>query len=77
MAAMKIKTRVLPGRRIEVETPELKEGDLVDVVVSSSEQRREGGLLDFLKSLPEGPRSASTWDEIEGQLAKDRENWRD
>lgn len=31
---LNLKTRVLPGKRIEITAPELKEGDLVDVQVT-------------------------------------------
>ena len=37
MNAVQIQTRVLPGKRVEVETPELAEGELVNVQVTPAE----------------------------------------
>ena len=34
-STVKVKTRVLPRRRVEVETPELSEGELVEVSVAT------------------------------------------
>jgi len=70
-------TTVLPGNRIELSTPDLPEGQSVEVVLrfESSDEKARGGILEFLDSLPPGPRSARTWDELEASLQTEREAW--
>ena len=69
--------RVKSGHRVEVVAPEFVEGDEVEVVVSP---RTTGSLatpsvLEFVDSLPEGPRAFATWDEYEQHLRQERESW--
>ena len=58
---IRLKTKVLPGHRIEVVAPELEEGQdielsvLPDVEVSSSEHEERVSLLDFVKTVTPGP----------------------
>ncbi len=72
-----IVTKVLPGNRVEVTNPELKEGDEVEVVIKSAspDASAEMTLMQFLDSLPEGPRSAATWEEVERQFREERDSW--
>ena len=39
-AALHIKTRVLPGHKIEIASPDLPEGELVEVTVTAAERPR-------------------------------------
>jgi len=75
--ALRITTQVLPGKRIEVSDPELEEGASVEVVViarpTQTGQRRS--LVEFLNSLPPGPRSAESWEEKERQFQEERDAW--
>lgn len=80
--ALKVTTHVLPGHRLEIIAPELTEGRAVEVFVVMPEPDRLAvpetarmSLLEFLDSLPPGPRSASTWEEIERNLQEDRDSW--
>ncbi len=79
--ALRVTTRVLPGRRVEIITPELDEGETVSVVVTPMPAQSKGSatkplsLMEFLDSLPPGPRSAPTWEEIERNLQEDRNSW--
>lgn len=72
-----VTTRVLPGGRVEVVAPQLREGEEVEVTIALPEQRAPGdpGLLEFLNSLPSGPRSAATWEEVERQFREERDAW--
>jgi hypothetical protein len=36
---------------------------------------RPAGVLDYLDSLPAGPRSAPTWDEVERAFQSERDSW--
>ena len=62
-----VKTTVLSGNRIEISSPDLREGDriAVFVVLPEAEIPRKGSILEFLDSLPEGPRTFDTWEELE------------
>jgi hypothetical protein len=75
--ALYIKARVQSGNKIEINAPELQEGQEVDIFLiprpSAAPARRS--VLDFLDSLPPGPRSAPTWDEIERQFHEERAAW--
>lgn len=76
-AALRITTQVLPGHRIEITSPELNVGEQVDVVVVTerpSGNRRES-ILDLIDSLPAGPRSCPTWEEVERQFQQERDAW--
>ena len=75
--ALHTTARVQFGNKIEITAPELKEGQDVDVFLiprpSATHPRRS--VLEFLDSLPPGPRSAPTWDEIERQFQEERDAW--
>ena len=75
--ALHTTARVQSGNKIEITAPELKEGQDVDVFLiprpSAAQPRRS--VLEFLDSLPTGPRSAATWDEIERQFQQERDGW--
>ena len=80
--ALKVTTHVLPGRRVEIASPELIEGEAVEVTVIrpeamplSTPPQERVSLLEFIDSLPPGPRSAPTWEEIERNLQEDRDSW--
>lgn len=80
---VKLHTTVLPGHRIEVASPELPEGAEVELTVTVSRNGAGSNarptdyvsVLDFLDSLPVGPRSAKTWEEIDGSLQHERSSW--
>jgi len=70
-------TTVLPGNRVEVSAPQLPEGAKVEVTVALAEQptQERVSLVDFLKTLPPGPRAFKTWEEYEEFLRKEKESW--
>ena len=81
-AALRVTTQVLPGHRLEIVDPELKDGEDVEVFVVMPNTPKfapktmgASTLLEFLDSLPPGPRSAPTWEEIEHNLEEDRNSW--
>jgi hypothetical protein len=78
MTELHLLTKVLPGNRIEVTNPQLNEGDQVEVIVKvapKAQVNQHSTVLDFLDSLPPGPRSASTWAEVERQFREERDSW--
>lgn len=76
-AALHISTRVLPGNRIEITAPELREGDPVDVFLVMPRDRPpcRQSTVEFLDSLPAGPRSFDTWEEFERHFQQERDSW--
>jgi hypothetical protein len=74
---LRLRATVQPGHRLEVVAPELPEGETVEVVVqfSPAGAPARGGVLDFLDALPPGPRSATTWEEVERQFQQERDAW--
>ena len=73
--ALHIRTLVGPGSSIAVNVPELREGDAVDLFVVPAETPRRRPVAEIVQSLPQGPRSAATWDELERQLEEERDSW--
>ena len=55
----------------------LPEGTKVEVVVLAPEKpaRQFGSALEFLESLPPGPRAFKTWEEYERFLREERDSW--
>jgi hypothetical protein len=75
--AFHVTARVQSGNKIEITAPELREGQDVDVflVPRPSESLPRRSVLELLDSLPPGPRSAPTWDEIERRFQEGRDSW--
>ena len=76
-SALRTETTILPGHRLEITAPELPEGARVEVIVVLPEQAKPqfGSALEFLESLPTGPRAFSTWEEYERHLKEEKESW--
>ena len=76
---VQVKTRVLAGSKIEVTAPGLLEGQDVEVTIAPVPEtpppNETGDMLEFMESLPPGPRSAATWEEVERQFREEREAW--
>jgi hypothetical protein len=75
--ALRIETTVLPGHRLEISAPELPEGAKVEVIVVLPEkpQPPRMSMLEFVKSLPPGPRAFPTWEEYEKHLKEEKDAW--
>ncbi len=75
--ALHITARVQSGNKIEITAPGLQVGQDVDVylVPRPSETPSRRSVLEFLDSLPSGPRSAPTWDEVERRFQQERDAW--
>jgi hypothetical protein len=78
-AFVRVRTRVLPGRRIEVFDPNLPEGEEVDVLVLSASARptERIRLYDwFRQRAPQPkPRGAESWEVYEQLLKQERNAW--
>lgn len=76
-SALRVTTKVLPGHRVEVIMPELPEGESVEVLVVPKQPAPETlcAMLDLIDSLPPGPRSAGTWEEVDKHLQQERDAW--
>lgn len=55
----------------------LPEGAKVEVIVVAPEKptRQFGSALEFLDSLPPGPRAFKTWEEYEQHLRQEKDAW--
>ena len=82
---LKMKTRVLPGKRIGVTAPELIENTDVDVIVvlpeagetveGRPEQPEFASAWDYLQSLPPIQHTDEEWAEIEREFRQERDSW--
>ncbi len=75
-AALHVKTRVLPGSRVELAAPGLPEGELVDVfvVTESRPTRAARSALEVIHSL-QGHRSFASADQVDSYLDGERNAW--
>jgi hypothetical protein len=75
--ALRMEATVLPGHRLEISAPELPEGAKVEVIIVLPEkpQPRFTSALEFLESLPPGPRAFPTWEEYEKHLQEEKDAW--
>ena len=75
--ALRMETTVLPGHRLEISDPELPEGAKVEVIVvlPQKQERRRISMLEFLETLPPGPRAFPTWEEYERHLQEEKNAW--
>jgi len=69
-------TGVVSNGVIVPSTP-LPEGAKVEVIVVAPEKPASqfGSALEFLESLPPGPRAFKTWEEYERFLREERNSW--
>ena len=75
--ALHITARVQPRNEIEITVSNLKEGQEVDVflIPRTPAMPHRRSVIEFLDSLPPGPRIAKTWDEIEHRFQEERDAW--
>jgi len=73
---LQIQTEVLPGGKIEVEAPELREGERVTVTVSrtNAPQDHRRTVLEVLDSLPGHPLFETPQD-ADRYLCEERDSW--
>lgn len=72
-----LRATVQPGKTVEVSCDELREGDTVDVflVMPTRPATGSASIIDFLDTLPSGPRSFSTWEDSERRFQEERDSW--
>lgn len=78
---MRIRTLVLKGGRIEIISPQLKEGEAVEVDIRSAapsqaeldEGRRSA--LELIESLPPSARTEEEWAAYDRQFQEQRDSW--
>jgi hypothetical protein len=75
-AALHIKTKVLPGNKIEVTAPELKEGDAIDVflVLPEPPASPRRSALEIIRSL-HGHRLFQSAEEVDRHRQEERDAW--
>ena len=66
---------VLPGRRVEVATPELEPGQVVEVEVRSSQRTGRRSAADILAEAP-GHLLFKTAEEVREYLAEEKASWK-
>ena len=74
---MSITTTGIVTNGVVVPNSPLPEGARVEVIVVPPEEgeRQFASALDFLKSLPPGPRCLKTWEEYERHLKEEKDSW--
>jgi hypothetical protein len=76
---IQVVTRVLPGNRLEISSPDLKEGESVEVtirpVAAAVSDKSQPGILDLLESFTPSRRTAEEWEEFDRQFRAERDAW--
>jgi hypothetical protein len=73
---LRMKTRVLPGGKIEISAPELIAGQEATIVVTVEDNKLngQGHVIDLLKQAA-GHQLFSTAEEIDTYIRQERESW--
>jgi hypothetical protein len=80
-SALKLRTTVQSGGRIQVDSSELAEGTPVELIVlpdlaaDISGQSTTTGIWDWLQSLPPSNLSHEDWERIESEMRREKEAW--
>ncbi len=75
-SAMHVKTRVLPGSKIEVTSPSLVEGEQVEVIIvfPTATRGRRRSVLDIVETTPP-PQVFKTAEQADQYLQGERDSW--
>ncbi len=75
-SALRITTKVLPGNKIEIEIPEAKVGDNVDVFVILPEkiETKKRSVMEILEEV-HAQRPPKSAEEIDRYLQEERSSW--
>ena len=78
MSQLEMKTRVLPGGRIELQSPELIEGQIVTVriVLKDDDQSVKKSFLEILGDYKGGQLFKSV-EEVDQYIKEERDSWGD
>ena len=80
-SALRLKTIVLPGHRVEFGAPELMEGEEVELIVLKPEgkvppaKRQFNSAWEYIQSLKPVVRTAEEWEAIEQELRTEKDSW--
>ena len=80
---LRVKTRTLSGKRLEVTVPELEENEEVELIILRAETKAEtqpqefASAWEYLQSLSPIKRTPEEWAEIEREMQKENDAWSD
>ncbi|MBF2021625.1 MAG: hypothetical protein IGR93_16390 [Hydrococcus sp. C42_A2020_068] len=77
-SAIHFKTKVLPGRKIELELPQATEGEDVEVIVimpSTKPSQSRPSVIDILDEIHRRRPHGRSTEEIDSSLQAEREAW--
>lgn len=74
---LRIRTRVLPGHKIEIYSPDLPEGVEVEVAVSAPSILPRRSLAQIMRERPpsDTPQAVASWEQYEQLLQQERDGW--
>ena len=83
-SALKVMTRVLHGNRVEFSSPELIEGEDVELIVLRSENstvkaapRQFENVIAYIDSLTPIERTPEEWADVDREFFEERNSWGD
>ena len=72
--ALRMRTMVQPGGKVEIVSPELEAGQTVDVVVLHESNAKGRSIMEILNSGPEH-RLFQTAEEVKAYLEQEKASW--
>ncbi|GAB1543587.1 hypothetical protein NUACC21_62620 [Scytonema sp. NUACC21] len=74
--ALHITTQILPGNKIEIQIPEAKVGDTVDlfVILADKAPSKRSSVLEIIEQI-RSKRPFRTTENIDRQLQEERDSW--
>jgi hypothetical protein len=76
--AVKVRTRVLPGHRVEFSAPELVEGGEVEVIALQDEPARQEpvvSMIELRKTFPQRRLTDEEWEQRDREFQEERDSW--
>jgi hypothetical protein len=76
-SALHLKTQVLPGNKIEIQSDNLEIGDTVDVfvVISPDKEKQKSSVIDLIQKMRGNRNCFKTAEEIDQYIQEERESW--
>jgi uncharacterized protein (DUF3084 family) len=76
-SALHIKTQVLPGNKIEIQSDNLVMGETVDVfvVIPQNGVKKKSSVMDIIKKIRHNRTCFKTAEEIDQQIQEEKESW--
>jgi len=74
-STLHLKTQILEGNKIKIDDPNFKVGEIVEVFIVLPQEKKPNNILEIIETIRKNRSSFSTKDEINQELAQERNSW--